>query len=212
MIKIDRNQVTVPSIGKNYRTPEILKALGKIFYNKCYLCEIKKNHPDNFEIDHLIPVSENEALKYEWHNLYLCCTECNGYKSDEFINILDPCQDDVEIDIIYELMPIDHQPRFYSSNPQNKTINNTVTLLEKVHNGDDVKSINKTASLRNAIDRRAKQLMQAMLNFFRAKAKEDELAKQKSLREIKEIVSRYSPYTMLMRSLAKEYHFEDLFD
>jgi hypothetical protein len=109
-------------------------------------------------------------------------------------------------------MPIDHQPRFYSSNPQNKTINNTVALLEKVHNGDDVKSINKTASLRNAIDRRAKQLMQAMLNFFRAKAKEDELAKQKSLREIKEIVSRYSPYTMLMRSLAKEYHFENLFD
>jgi hypothetical protein len=54
--------------------------------------------------------------------------------------------------------------------------------------------------------------MQAMLDFFRAKAKEDELVQQKSLREIKEMVSRYAPYTMLMRSLAKEYNFEELFD
>jgi hypothetical protein len=48
--------------------------------------------------------------------------------------------------IVYVIayLPIDHQPRFYSSNPQNQTINNTVALLEKVHNGD-VKSINKTA-------------------------------------------------------------------
>jgi len=92
-------------------------------------------------------IRKKGALKYEWRNLYLCCTKCNGYKSDEFINILDPCQDEVEINIIYELMPIEHKPCFYSSNPQNKTINNTVALLEKVYNGDDVKSINKTASL-----------------------------------------------------------------
>jgi len=210
MIKVDRHKIKSPRIGNNYRTPEILEALGKIFYNKCYLCEIKKEHPDNFEIDHFIPVKK--TLRYEWKNLYLCCAECNSYKSDKFVNILDPCQDDVENLIIYALTPIDHAPRFYSSKGHNKKINNTIRLLDKVHHGNDAKSIHKTASLRNAIDRRAKQLMQAMLDFFRAKAKEDELVQQKSLREIKEMVSRYAPYTMLMRSLAKEYNFEELFD
>jgi hypothetical protein len=99
-----------------------------------------------------------------------------------------------------------------ASDTLNQTINNTVNLLDKVHNGNDANSVHKTASLRNAIDRRTKQLMQAMLDFFRAQAKNDKLAQQKSKREIKEIVSRYSPYTMIMRSLAKEYHFEDLFN
>lgn len=212
MIKIVREKVPVPSVGKNYRNSEVLKALGEVFYNKCYLCEIKKDSPDNFEIDHFIPVSKNAALKYEWRNLYLCCTECNGYKSDEFINILDPCYDEVEKSIVYELTPIEHQPRFYSSESHNQKIKNTLNLLDKIHNGDDAKSINKTASLRNAIDRRSKQLIRAMLEFFRAKAKDDKLRQQKSRREIKEIVSRYSPYTMLMRSLAEEYNFEDLFD
>jgi len=151
-------------------------------------------------------------LKYEWTNLYLCCSDCNGYKSDYFVNILDPCHDDVEKLIVYELTPIDHQPCFYSSDTHYQKINNTIKLLDKVHNGNDAKSINKTASLRNAIDRRAKQLIRSMLEFFRAKAKDDKLAQQKYLREIKEIVSRYAPYAMLMRSLAKEYNFEDLLD
>jgi hypothetical protein len=36
MIKIDRKKVTAPNIGKKYRNPEVLKALGEVFYNKCY--------------------------------------------------------------------------------------------------------------------------------------------------------------------------------
>ena len=215
MLNYNRNIVEPPIIKKKCRTSDVLEKLGIVFNNKCFLCETKKNQPDNFQIEHLRPhKGEDEKLEFDWNNLYLACGDtCNQYKGS-YENILDPCNEkhNVEKFISYELTQIDFVPHFYSNDASNLLIKNTCDLLEKIHNGDKKDSINKTASLRNAIDRRAKELLNAIKNYFKAKEKELSLDKQRAEQIIKEIVSRKSPYTMLMRSEASKDEFEYLFD
>ena len=213
MLNFDRNSVEIPEIKKNHKTPFIYKQLGLMQRNKCYLCEETKNAPENFHIEHFIPHKEDEKLKFDWNNLFLTCVDCNLYKGTQ-TNILNPCNNehDVEHDIIYKLTMIDHLPRFYASDENNPLIVNTCKLLDKIHNGDNNKSKNKTSSLRNAIDRRVKELLIVMLNFNYAITQNLVVEKQKAEREIKDIVSRNAPYTMLMRSLAIKYEFQYLFD
>ena len=214
MLNCNRDIVEKPIIKKQYRTPEVLEKLGVIFHNKCFLCETKEYKPDNFEIEHLKPHKGNEKLKYDWNNLYLACGgTCNQYKSS-FENILAPCniEHDVEKFIIYELEYIDKRPHFYSSNEKNILIKNTCDLLEKIHNGNNSAAINKTAALREAIRERAVKLLLAIKNYYKAKTNNSNIEKQKNERLIKEIVSRKSPYTMLMRSLAIKDNFKYLFD
>ena len=119
---------------------------------------------------------------------------------------------DVEKLISYELTLIDYIPHFHSVNEKNLLIKNTCDLLEKIHNGNKQDSINKTASLRNAIGRRTKELLYAIKDYFKARVSKQNVEKQKAEQKIKEIVSRKSPYTMLMRSVALQDGFEYLFD
>ncbi len=214
MLNYDRNIVKAPTIKKQHRTTEILDKLGIIFNNKCFLCEERYFRPSSLQVEHFKPHKGNEALKYDWNNLYLACGDtCNQYKGS-FENILDPCnlEHNVENFIIYELTFIDHIPHFFSADENNILIKNTCDLLEKIHNGDKQDSINKTASLRNAIDRRAKELLFAIKDYFKAIQTNKNIEKQRAEQKIKEIASRKSPYTMLMRSIAVQDGFEYLFD
>ena len=214
MLNYDRNIVEAPTIKNKYRTTEILEKLGLLFDNKCFLCETQKEKPNNFQVEHFIPHKNKAQLKFDWNNLFLACGDtCNQYKSTTE-NILDPCkpEHDVEKNIIYELTPIDLIPHFYAIDEKNTLIKNTCDLLEKIHNGTNEDSINKTASLRNAIKRRAIELLQATKEYFKAISQEENIEKQKAEKIIKKIISRKSPYTMLLRSIATQDGFKNLFD
>jgi len=212
MVNLDRKKVEIPPIKKNYAIPEVYEQLGIMQHNKCYLCETKEFSPDNFHIEHFIPHQNNETLKYDWDNLFLACGDtCNYYKGT-ITDILNPCNEDVENLIHYELSYIDHIPEFYSADESNSKILNTCHLLNKIHNGNNEKSKLKTASLRNAIDRRAKELLIAIKSFYKATTESNEIEKQKAKNKIEKIVSRNAPYTMLMRSIARKDNFEYLFD
>ena len=215
MINVDRSIVPVPTIRKNYTEQvELYEVLGKIFLNKCYLCETYEPNPTCFEIEHFIPHKGDLKLKYQWENIYLACGEpCNSYKGT-ILDLLDPCNPahDVERSIIYEVTPVEHEPHFYALEEQNPTIVNTCNLLENIHNGHHEKSKGKTSSLRNAIKRRVTELKNEMLAHYRAKESSKSVDRQRAEQRIRKIVSRKSPYTMLMRSIAKEHGFDYLFD
>ncbi len=203
MLNYDRSTVKAPIIKKKYNTDEVYDALELLFKNKCFLCEQKRNSARNFDIDHFIPHKKDDKLKFDWNNLFLCCRDCNQYKGT-LENILNPCDpnEDVEKLIEYYIVPVDDIPHFYPSDPSNIKIVNTCNLLEKIHNGDNPNSVNKTASLRNVIKRRVDELKIAILNYHRYGKERKPKEEYKALQKIKEICSRKSSYTMLMRSEA----------
>lgn len=217
MINVDRNCVEPPKIDKEYRNDEVLNALAQVFLNKCYLCEDKQTVAGIFQIDHLKPKSQNAELKNDWNNLYLCCEGCNNFKRANEKEILDPCCDNVEELIVYEYEynpeKDKYMPSFLSTDVNNEKINNTVKLLENLHNREQGKSTYRAKSLQDTIHKRWSFLMEAHAELQNAP---DSLIKQKASRKIKNIVSRSAPFTMLMRYTAKKYHFDkkipNLFD
>lgn len=74
------------SSSKNYRSEEVISKLNTIFFGKCYLCE--KGNISDVEVEHLTPHRGDEALKYDWNNLFYSCSRCNNIKGTKE-NILD---------------------------------------------------------------------------------------------------------------------------
>jgi len=219
MINFDRTKAQAPTINKNYKTEQVYDALEIVFGNKCYLCGTWQPDPRNFDIEHFKAHRNDPFLKYLWINLYLACGgTCNQYKSDA--KILDPCNpdEDVEILIIYEYIFTAQKIilRFHPKDPNNQKVVNTCNLLDKIHNGSDPKSVRKTAALRLAIRERAEQLYKTIIKYYRSGREGNKFEEAKALHEIKQICSRYSPYTMLMRTITtenmKEKDLQNLFD
>lgn len=81
MVNCDRTIVPAPNVGTDWRSEEVMEALGIVFRKKCYICEKTMESVYNFHVDHFITQNEDESegddLKYEWTNLYLCCPDCN---------------------------------------------------------------------------------------------------------------------------------------
>ncbi len=220
MINVDRHCVEPPKVGKSHRNKKVLNALAHVFLGKCYLCEEKQPCVGIFEIDHFKPTSKNPKLDTEWNNLYLCCKSCNSFKHKDAKEILDPCCDNVEKLIIYKYgynpEKDSYIPVFLSTDLNNEKINNTVKLLENLHNREQGMSNYRAKSLRETIHKRWSLLMEACRNLDNAERDGDDLALQETLRDIKNYVSRNSPFTMLMRYTAKQCRVDkkipDLFD
>jgi hypothetical protein len=70
--------------------------------------------------------------------------------------------------------------------------------------------------LKNAINTRRALMMDAYAEYRTALDIDDNIKKQRAINKLKSAVSRYSPFTMLMRYTAKKYHFDkkipNLFD
>lgn len=82
-----------------YRHPEIKETIRRETGWKCVYCESKLGHNTPGDIEHKIPTSKNEALRFEWANLTSACTECNRRKGAYYeigAEFLDPYLDDVE--------------------------------------------------------------------------------------------------------------------
>jgi hypothetical protein len=92
MFNVIRSQNT-PDVKKNYLSNEVIFALEKIFYGKCYLCEDVVAHP---QIDHFIPVEIDITKKYDWNNLYYSCPRCNSIKSTT-TGLLDCCDEKFDV-------------------------------------------------------------------------------------------------------------------
>lgn len=205
MIRVDRSTVTPPTIkGKSYRNRSVMTALGKIFLNKCYLCEIWKRNPELFQVDHYVPQSSNVELRTTWDNLYLICGECNTSKNDYSKEILDPCTDDVEDLLVYEIGEDGNMLYVIAKDDTSSTSKNTCELLHRIYMGS-ISTKYKAASHRDAIRSRAFDLTRSILALMKAKEVKDIKEIQKQEQNIKSILSRNAPYTMFMRSVANDF-------
>lgn len=218
MINTNRNAVEPPIIINNYRTPEVLQSLGVIFYNKCYLCEYLAPNPEDFDVEHFQTQSERVDLVYAWNNLYLACGTCNSIKPKVTPEggYLDPCNDaeDVEGMIRYVLKIGEYdKPIFYEAvENANQKVRNTITLLKRMHYGHDPNTRRKTASLRKVIQDQATSLITEIALYLKAQKDSDFDSAAISEEKIRLILSRYSSFTMLLRSVAAKFDYMHLCD
>jgi hypothetical protein len=206
-----------PDAGK-YRDWDVLEAFDRDFYSKCYLTEQKFANSWAMDIEHFKSKAfgQSPELKYEWSNLYPCSHDANmlKQKNEPSGGYLDPCKDeeDVEKEIVYSL-EFGGKSYFDALNPQNIKAKNTAELLTKLHNGIDKDSKQKTATLRLLINKRADEVTKLIMAWLAAGKNKSQEQEVRLGRQIKEILSRKSDFTMLLRSLACiQYLPEDFLD
>lgn len=88
-----------PTKKFRYRHAEIKTTLVRETHNKCVYCESKIGHNTPGDVEHILPSSVREDLRFTWDNLTIACTECNRRKSDYLSTskpFLNPYSDDVE--------------------------------------------------------------------------------------------------------------------
>lgn len=188
----EEQSVAKPSSNSAYRTSEVLEALHHTFLGKCYLTEVVFGSINEIEIDHFVPRVERPDLKYAWPNLYASDHKANISKPKNTPNggYLDPCslEDDVEDQLLYALS-MDGNPNFQARDLENQKAVNTATLLNRLH-----KDLKKAVQDKhNAVLKMMAEWGTAQKNNDRQRVFELELA-------LKELLSRKSNFTMLIRS------------
>ena len=197
-----------PKPPVDYRSYDVLEALNNCFLKKCYLTEERTiNNVWVLEIDHFYPKGEYPHLRYEWTNLYPITSDANKMrpKSIPEGGYLDPCleEDDVEKEIIYHLNQYEEKKiSFRAANPQNIKAINTADLLDKLHNatGKDKDAKKKTENLRTSILLKLEMVKDAIIEWLNADKQQDEQAIFDAECKLKDLLSRKSSFTMLIRS------------
>ncbi|RTL35126.1 MAG: hypothetical protein EKK48_29995 [Candidatus Melainabacteria bacterium] len=115
------------------RHSEIKEAIVAEAFKKCVYCEIKMRGAHRGEIDHIVPLSVNRELAFEWTNLVLACTFCNGNKGSTVSPLLiNPTVDDPPDHLAFDGHYI--RPRFGSLKGEftrNELDLNRTDLIEK---------------------------------------------------------------------------------
>lgn len=192
-----------PNKPISYRSSDLLVAFDRDFHSKCYLTESKYVNSWIMDIEHFIPQNERPDLIYEWTNLFPAEHYSNMIKPRATPNggYLNPCDpnDDVENEIFYTLSAYGEDPCFEPVNKRNTKATNTCNLLNRVHNGHNDDTKNGTADLRHSIHKKYIDILKKICdwNFARNGSQE----KSQIARELRELLSRKSSYTMLMRSM-----------
>jgi len=80
MIDVDRGPAPPSLASGRYDGDDVIVALHRAFFGKCYLCERPLELGD-LEVEHRIPQSERPDLAADWANLYPSCDRCNAQRS-----------------------------------------------------------------------------------------------------------------------------------
>jgi hypothetical protein len=214
--KDEKLKAQKPDAGA-YRNSDVLEAFDRDFYAKCYLTEQKYYSSYSMDIEHFKSKTFGQfpELKYEWTNLYPCSHDANMSKpyNEPIGGYLDPCSsnDDVEREIVYSL-EMGGVAFFDVLNENNIKAVNTCKLLDKIHNGTDDYSKKKTADLRLLISKKEREVINLIMEWLNVKGNIE--AEIRASRKIKNILSRKSDFTMLLRSLScvKKYVPDDFLD
>lgn len=192
-----------PEKPTSYRNSDLLEAFDENFHSKCYLTEQKFANSWSMDIEHFLPQSERIDLVYEWTNLFPAEHYSNMIKPRKtpLGGYLNPCipEDNVETEILYTLSAYGHDPYFEAKNENNQKSINTCTLLNRLHNGHDEATIKATSNLRHAIQKKYIDILNKILEWKNCEDNTQEKVQAK--RELKDLLSRKSSFTMLLRSI-----------
>jgi hypothetical protein len=139
------------------------------FKNKCYLCEDKEPHSINTE--HFIPHRGNKNLKFQWNNLFYCCSHCNNTKLDKvkYDSILN-CTveaDAVETNIRYHINPFPmEQAEFTPILLNDLRVSNTIDLLLEVYNGSTPLKKIESGNLRSKLLKEIRSFQDLLFDFY----------------------------------------------
>lgn len=206
MINGNRNKKIPVSLQlkKSLRSDDILDSLYSISKGKCYLCE-KPEQPRSFEVDHRHPKSAG-GDEYDWNNLYPACKNCNSRRNkNEWPEegLLHPDgRDDVE-ELLEQWLDENLDPHFIAKSSENLAAINTATELQKLHTNDGKKGYDLLSAIKvqyGIVADRINKLLK-----LRSEEGRDCIECRKLEEEIRIRVNRFAPYSMLIRSRAKEY-------
>jgi hypothetical protein len=200
---------TLPVPDKNvpeYRTSDLIEAFDNYFFAKCYLTEQKFTSSYLMDVEHFHPKNfdAHPELRYEWTNLYPADHNANMSKPrlTPEGGYLDPCNpnDNVETEILYDSSFGNDKCFFTARNPANLKAINTADLLTRIHNGHNYESKIKTKELRFAIFKHKNYLLKLVINWQDALKRNNEEDVFMYSNRLKELLSRKSAFTMLLRS------------
>ncbi|MDO7847848.1 hypothetical protein Q5H92_15890 [Hymenobacter sp. M29] len=194
-----------PAKPGSYRNSDVLRAFNTHFFSKCYLTE--QWHGDSYEmdVDHFVPVNQNEALKYDWNNLFPAAHKANMMRPRQWPagGLLDPCRDDVAARLLATVGINGTNPRFEANDLTDQPACNTAELLNLLHNGKsgDEESQQNTRHLRVTIAEKYDRVLHAIIRFQRAEATGDAQRIANARRELRDLLSKQTAFTQLMRAM-----------
>lgn len=115
-----------------YDGQDVLDQLFADHHDKCYLCEMKVKQ--FYQVEHLKSQEHFGELKFNWTNLLLSDGYCNGKKKENFDDILNPNQVNIEDVIEQRIDSINRTALFVSSDTSIPT-QQTIKLLNRIFNG-----------------------------------------------------------------------------
>jgi hypothetical protein len=202
MFKVIRSYPAPTSLDKksDYKGEDVIKALQECFYSKCYLCETKNPHDIN--VEHFIPYSEDNSLKFKWENLYFACSRCNNIKLARKDELIDCCNADTDLSKLIKILPpISPYAESMIVEPLNsdkKTIN-TAKLLNEIYNSDNTPNKEVTgAFLRNKMFAVIKKVINHMTKYLEEDILEEE--KEVILKRIKKLTENEASYSAATKS------------
>lgn len=219
MIDVARSSTPPASLArkKGYTEHDVLEALHRDFFGKCYLCE-RKLMIGEIQVEHRRPRSCWPEGTYCWTNLYPACAFCNGRRSRTYPagGLLSPGEG-VEWRIVQRAR-VDHtattmECHFAAANADDVMAQATAEELERLHSGQEARTPRAryaTDDLRDTIhDHYFEHVHPLERQVHRARRRcRPDLSAEGALAAV---LSRRAPFTMLMRSLVLSALF-DLFD
>ncbi len=118
---------------KSYKGQDVRRQIRADHKSICYLCDRERD--TDFEIEHLKSRTHHPLLETTWSNLFFSCSYCNNKKSDNFDDILNPLDNDIE-DIICQEMDLENNVvKFSCVGETSVEIDQCIKLLSIIHNG-----------------------------------------------------------------------------
>lgn len=205
MIDIDRRQAGPPSLAnhRSLREPDLIDALHQDFLGKCYLCECKVERAE-FEVDHRIPRNDPAGigLEYTWTNLFPICKGCNGRREKSWPagGMASPGEG-IEARILQRWTGcLNQEVQFEARDLTDAPALNTVSELRRMHFGGTPAGKPKARDLIDAIKSTLIRMYEAQNVLRDAEEAGDADAIVEARATLRDILSRRSDYTMLIRS------------
>lgn len=201
----DPAAVPLPAKPGSYRGSDVLRAFDTHFFSKCYLTEQWHGSSYEMDVDHFVPANQDPTLKFDWNNLFPAAHKANMMRPRQWPagGLLDPCRHDVETRLVATIGMLGSEPQFEAIAPADLAAQNTANLLNLLHNGraGDKDSQLNTKHLRVTIAKQYDQVLHAIIEFQAAETGADVQRRAQARRDLRNLLSRQSPFTMLMRAM-----------
>ena len=139
MIRVRKSEQAPEELVKNgYGAEAVHRQLLADQDDKCYLCE--RHITTDYQVEHLLPQSVHPELVNEWKNLFEACSYCNQEKGNRYDGMASPDAYNVEDIIKQDINFIDREAVFTVTDDADPGIQQTVSLLRKIYNGDGLRT------------------------------------------------------------------------